>query len=135
MLTVIQTPAAAGTDFNGTAPLRGLVDFLDLPISGNDERPIIQNVALKWTDGGALPSEINCFLQNPAGTATERLTIVRLTGADVTEGFSKLGCRIVVPVNATGVPWLLTLITTGKSVDASFIVSFSKGWAEPTPGS
>ena len=133
MQTVIQTPAAAGTDFNGTAPLQGLVDFLDLPISGNDERPIIQNVALKWTDGGALPTTINCFLQNPAGSATERLTIVRLSGADVTEGFSKLGCRIVVPVNSSGVPWLLTLVTTGKSVNASFIVSFSKGFAEPTP--
>ncbi len=131
MLTVIQTPAA-GTDFTGVVGA-GLVDFLDLPISGNDERPILQNVALKWTDGGALPTLINCYLQNPAGTSTERILIVRLTGADITEGFSKAGCRIVVPVNSTGVPWLLELHTTGKSVLASFIVSFSKGWAEPTP--
>lgn len=132
MQTVIQTPLAA-TQFTGVAGA-GLEDFLGLPLSGNDERPILQNVALKWTDGGALPTSFDCFLQNPAGTATERITIVRLTGADVTEGFSKAGCRIVVPVNSTGVPWLLTLNTVGKTVLASFIFSFSKGYAEPTPG-
>ncbi len=130
MQTVIQTPAA-GAQFTGLAGA-GLEDFLSLPISGNDERPIIQNVALKWTDDAALPIAFDCFLQNPAGTATERITIIRLIGANVTEGFSKAGCRIVVPVTA-GVPWLLTLVTVGKTVLASFIVSFSKGLAEPTP--
>ncbi len=134
MRTVIQTPGAAGTQFTGVAGGDGFLDFTDLPLSGNDERPIIQNIALKWTDGGALPTSIDCHLQFPAGTATERILIVRLTGADVTEGFSKAGCRIVVPINATGAPWFLSLTTVGKSVDASFIVSYSKGYAEPTPG-
>ena len=133
MITVVQTPLA-GTDFDGTAG-NGLVDFLDLAIQGDDERPILKNVALKWTDGGALPTEINCFLQLPGGTATERLLIIRLVGATLAEGFSNIGCRMVVPIiKSSGVPWELTLITTGKAVLASFIASYAKGWAEPSPG-
>lgn len=134
MRTVIQTPAAAATEFTGIAGGDGFLDFLDLPLAGDDERPVIQNLALKWTDGGALPTSIDCHLQNPGGTATERILIVRLTGAAVTEGFSKAGCRIVVPVDSVGAPWFLSLTTVGKTVDASFIVSYSKGYAEPTPG-
>lgn len=128
MITVIQTLAGA-VDYNGTAPFGGLIDFDVVWPTADDDRGvyyIIENIELRG--GGTY--DVDCFIQFPGGAATERLTIRNETGLT---GFTNLGCRIVVP-NATvqGVgasptvdPWQLTLITTGKTTDASFIVSFS----------
>ena len=112
----------------------GLIDFAELALAGEGESGMVYNLALKWTDGGAVAgTTINCFFQRPAGGATERLQVTSLVD---TAGFELAGCRIIVPREFPGLGaiWPLQLITTGKTVDASLIISFGKGRVETGPG-
>ncbi len=132
MITVVQTVAGA-SQFTGLAGA-GLIDFAELALAGEGESGIVYNLALKWTDGGAVAgTTINCFFQRPAGGATERLQVTSLVD---TAGFELAGCRIIVPREFPGLGaiWPLQLITTGKTVDASLIISFGKGRVETGPG-
>lgn len=128
MITIIQTVDGV-TNFSGTGT-DGLILFessIPLPANSPDIVPVLTNVALQGDDLATI-TIINCFLQRQTGTATERIPIRRIVGAT---GFTKAGCRIPVPRDRTNgfLPWQLQLITTGKSVTASLIVSFEAGMA------
>jgi len=136
MFTNVQTLAGA-TQFDGATVTTGLVDFQSataLPqLKGTNQIWIIDSVALRG-DGATNMTTIECYLvEDVAETVpTKRLDIVELSNEN---GFSNIGCHIPVPqveiiagtINPTAGSWVLKLVTTGKSVDASFIVSFHIG--------
>lgn len=139
MITTVQTPAA-GDDFDGTTNLLGLVDFAAL-LAGSGmaltESPLIVPIitSISYSNNQTETLGINCFLK-PAAAAlgtTVRKTI-RRPAADI-NGFNVDGCKIAVPRVVAGTPlvldpWVLILITTGKTDLASLIVSFYIGPAE-----
>lgn len=132
MRTVIQTLAGAA-QFTGTAGA-GLVTFADLPLPANseDEGPVVVNIALENLQAEQIPT-VDCFFKvaSEALTTTQRITVRTLAAS---RGFSLAGCRIAVPRFVTStptifVPWELVLITTGKALVASFVVSYQLGSA------
>lgn len=135
MITVIQTRTAA-LQFLGTAAGGGFVDFTDLPLPSNspDIVPIITTIALENRRAESITT-VDCFFVNPTepiATTTERITVRDLNAGS--EGFSLAGCRIPVPRFVAGVPgvftpWPLILVTTGKGLIASFVVSYQLGKA------
>jgi len=128
MRTIVQTVAAAA-QFTGAGVL-GFIDFATiLPLSQTSDQdliPIIDNIALNGDGVGVM--DVNCFLARDLVTVpTERLIILNTTAVT---GFSDLGCKLGVPKMLVGAvlnPWKLFLITAGKAVDASFIVSCHLG--------
>lgn len=132
MITVIQTPDA-GDDFTGTG-VAGLVTFVDLPIPANnpDLVPICTIIALENLLAEAIPT-VDCFFVRPGQplTTTQRVTVRNVVD---NRGFSLAGCRIPIPGFVRGsagvfTPWPLVLITTGKALIASFVVSYQLGKA------
>lgn len=135
MLTIIQTVAGAG-QFDGALFISGLVDFTDAAfpqLQGPDQIYIVDSVSLRG-DGSTTITSIECYLVVNAAetTPTARMDIVELANET---GFSNIGCHIPVPRNqfsqgvgvSTADSWVLKLITTGKTVNASFVVSFHIG--------
>lgn len=128
MITVTQTVVGAA-QFTGAGVL-GFVDFATIlplpPSSDQDLIPIVDNVALNGN--GVATMDINCFLARDLTTVpTERLIILNTTAVT---GFSNLGCKLGVPkllTPNTFTPWKLFLITVGKTVTASLIVSCHLG--------
>ena len=133
MPTVVQIAVGAG-QFTGLAGF-GLIQFADfLPGLSNDpdERPILTGVSLANANNEALT--FDCFLRPFAdlNTTARRKTILRPSSPQP-GGFTNDGCRIFIDRQIFGAavdirPWSLVLITSGaKTVDASFVVSFTVG--------
>ena len=132
MITVITTLLGA-SDFDGLLSTTGLVDFDAIaPISDSDQdlTYIIDNLELRGDN--ATTFAYDCFLQRSGATATQRYTIREETEV----GFSLLGCKIAVPKTfqitstpnvRTVDPWQLLLTSSGKTVDASLLVTFHVG--------
>ncbi len=131
MRTSIQTRTTTD-QFDGSAG-QGLVDFADLPIpAGESVVPIVTAIALENNGAEDIPT-IDCFFKPAAASlsTTERITVRRLTptSANGSQGFSLAGCRIPVPKASDGTPWVLVLVTTGKTLGASLVVSYESGRA------
>lgn len=135
----IEQPVAGATQYDGTAG-RGLVTFSDLNLPDNDFTTIayVTIVALEAPISQSIG--IDCFLMYPGetpATTLRRVTILRpqASGASSPQpGFSKGGCMIPVPRRTDASPfatWQLVLITTGKSADCNFVVSYTRGPAPP----
>lgn len=130
MLTRIQTLAAA-IAFDGTAG-QGLVDFLDVPLVGLNDDVVPVIVGVSYDNNIAESIGLNCFLKPAADslTTTRRYVVFRSTSST---GFGRMGCYIPVPrsiVGAAGfVPWQLVLLSTGKTLEGSLIVSYRAGTA------
>lgn len=134
MITSIQT-LTGGTQFTGTVDA-GLVTFADLtiPEDSADLVAIVTTIALENRRAQSITT-VDCFFVRPGetiATTTQRVTVVNLNAGS--EGFSQAGCRIAVPGFVRGfpnvfTPWPLVLVTTGKTLIASFVVSYQLGKA------
>lgn len=137
MFTITQTPGAA-VNFDGltSGPAgTGLIDFaeLELPVDP-DWVPIITSVG--YDNNAAEGIAIDCFLKPSAAALTTTLRKTIRRPAATINGFNIDGCRIPVPRRVEGTPlvltpWVLILITGGKTAVGSFVVSFTMG---PVPG-
>jgi hypothetical protein len=132
MLTIVQTLADAN-QFTGTGSA-GYVDFSQIPIppGSPDKVPVVTSISLENIAAEQIPT-VDCFFVRPgeALTTTERITVRNVTA---NTGFSLAGCRIPVPILVVSsptifTPWPLVLVTTGKTLTASFVVSFQLGQA------
>lgn len=130
-----QQQVAGVTQYDGTAN-QGLVTFSDLNLPANDFTVVAYVVAVALEAPITQAIEIDCFLMQDgevAATTLRRITILRPSsnGAATTyPGFSKGGCMIPVPRNtalANAPTWQLVLLTTGKTADCNFVVSYTKG--------
>lgn len=120
-MDTLETTVAGAVQFNLTIDLEAAGPG-DLP-AGMDETYILYNISYA-NDGAA--HDFHCWLQNPAGAATQRIDVIDITNET---GFSKAGCRIPVPRSATA-SWQVRFTTVGKAATGTFLVSAQKASVE-----
>jgi hypothetical protein len=133
VLTIVQTLAGAA-QFDGTAGA-GLFDFseLDLPVAQGDICPVLTAISYDCQNAESIP--ISCFLRpsSEANNTTVRRVIFEAAAGltlPTAPGFAYDGCRVFVPrsiVPGGFDPWVLVVMTTTKTAEASVTLSFTQG--------
>lgn len=119
---------ADATQFTGD-----YVDFTDVLLPADyalnpDLAPVITTLFFDTGNTAVTVGTLVVRLNHPGGVASASLLIRNLTD---TVGFALDGCNIPVPVRASdGVPWVLEVVTTGKTATASLYIEYGLGTVE-----